>query len=733
MAAPRVRHGFVARAVAACAAVGSIAGVSAIPSAAAPAADTTRVYQYPAAARSDQVDTYFGVNVADPYRYLEDPADPATKAWVSAESSLARDYLNTLPSHRERSAQIDALWQVTTYGPPLLRGSRQFWLESDGLRAQPVIYWANSSGGPRHVAIDPNLLSSDGGISLGEREPNPAGTLLAYSTSKGGSDWRTLHIRDLATGRDLPDVIEWAKFTDLCWARDGSGFYYSAYPKPANPLEQANVDHKLFFHRVGSSQSADRVVAADAVNPSVTFSCEQVRTSRRAWVDFSSDTSTNGLSWGLQGSSAPLTPLVADGRFSYTVLHDDATSVWVLTNDGAPNYRVVRIDLAHPDPASWVTVVPENSDALDDAIVVGDRIVANYLHDAKSQLVSVPLSGGSPRRVTLPGIGAVSGLRAGEGSTMYYMLSSFTAPRTIYGLDTKTGKSAVWRSSRVSYDPAQFVTEQVFVTSKDGTRVPAFLVHRRDVKPNGKVPTWLYGYGGFAIPVAPFYSPRVIAWLQSGGMYVMANLRGGGEYGSAWHEAGTKLSKQNVFDDFIATAQWLIDHRWTSTAHLGIEGRSNGGLLVGAALTQRPDLFGAAIPAVGVLDMLRYQNFTIGAAWASDYGRSDDSLEMFRYLLGYSPLHNVRPGVAYPATMIMTAARDDRVVPAHSYKFGATMQADTAGPQPVIVRIQQNAGHGAGASTEQAKLEAVDMLSFFDAHIGNAPVVPTPTFIRAPK
>ena len=708
---------------------GLVTGLLAPAAAVAVPANPT-VYTYPAAPRSDQVDTYFGVSVPDPYRYLENPSDPATKAWVSAESSLARDYLSTLPSHRERSAQIDALWQVTTYGPPLLRGSRQFWLEADGRRAQPVIYWANSSGGPRHVAIDPNLLSSDGTISLGEREPSPDGTLLAYSTSEGGSDWRTLHVRDLATGRDRPDVVEWAKFTDLCWARDGSGFYYSAYPKPANPLEQANVDHRLFFHRLGSPQSADRVVAADAGDPSRKFYCEQVRTSRRVWVSSSSDTSTNGLSWGLQGSSAPLTPLVADGRYIYAVLRDDATSVWVLTNDGAPNYRVVRIDLAHPDPAAWVTVVPETADALTEAEVVGGRIVANYLHDAKSQLVSVPLAGGSPRRITLPDIGAVSGLRPGEGSTMYYALGTFTAPRTIYGLDTKTGKSAVWRSSRVSYDPAQFVTEQVFVTSKDGTRVPAFLVHRRDVKPNGRVPTWLYGYGGFAIPLAPFYSPRVIAWLQSGGMYVEANLRGGGEYGSAWHEAGTKLSKQNVFDDFIATAQWLIDHHWTSTAHLGIEGRSNGGLLVGAAITQRPDLFGAAIPAVGVFDMLRYQNFTIGAAWASDYGRSDDSLEMFQYLLGYSPLHNVRPGVAYPATMIMTAARDDRVVPAHSYKFGATMQADTAGPQPVIVRIQQNAGHGAGASTEQEKLEAVDMLSFFDAHIGNAPVVPTPVFRR---
>jgi prolyl oligopeptidase len=698
-----------------------------------PAASATppTAYRYPAAPKTAYVDTYFGTNVADPYHYLENPTDPRTQRWVAAEASLARRYLDSMPSLASRTKQVKGLWNYTRFTSPEQRGNRLFWTESDGLRAQPVIYWSEGASGVRRVAIDPNELSSDGTVSIGFTNVSPDGKFIAYGTSDGGSDWRTIHVHNVDTGQDLPDIIAWAKFTEASWSPDSLGFTYSRYPEPANPLEQTNSNMRAYFHQLGTTQADDRLVYADPAHPEVRMFASIPSGDERRWFSLGSDTNESLLSYqSLAAVDSPITTLIDTAGSRSIPLHDDGNYAWILTNIGAPNYRVVRIDLRAPARENWVDIVPEQPDVIDSVDVSEGSLVVSSLHDVTSRVRIIGLDGVAGPTVVLPGLGGASNFSGSEDSTtVYYRFDSFTSPSPVMALDTRTGRSTVWKVAEIGSDPSRFVTKQVFVTSRDGTKVPAFIVHRKGMRLSGLNPTLLYGYGGFNISLTAGYSPYRMAWLERGGVFVQANLRGGGEYGEAWHEAGTKLQKQNVFDDFIAVSEYLVDKGWTSPSRLAIEGGSNGGLLVGAAITQRPELFGAAIPQVGVLDMLRYHQFTIGAAWAGDFGRSDDSPKMFKYLLGYSPLHNIRPGVHYPATLVMTGERDDRVVPAHSFKFGATLQADNASDNPIIVRVETRAGHGAGTSTEQAIVQTADKLSFLDANLGTAPVVPDPVFL----
>ncbi len=675
---------------------------------------------YPVAERIDHVDTYFGTPVADPYRWLEDPADPRTKAWVEAQSKLAQDTLQALPTRADRAAQMTGLVSQPSVQAPATAGRFLFWAASDGVQAQAVLFVSPAGRRDGRILLDPNTLSADGTVSLAAWSPSPTGRHVAWAASDGGSDWRTWRIRDVRSGRDLPERIEWSKFTDVAWTNDGRGFFYSRYPQPANPLESSNENMAVYYHRLGTSVASDVKVFDAPEHPSLFVAPHASPGHARVWLSIFPADETNTLAAVSLTAAGPrvwhlptVTPAI------YRVVAQDRFHVWIHTTADAPNGRVVRVDLRHPEPTNWKEVVAERTKDIDDVTQVGSRLVVEYLHDATSRLEVFTHAGRPIGPVELPGLGSVTTVTARDASHRAFVsYTDFTQPTRVLSLDALSLRTRPWYTPTLSFDPADFVTERVFATSRDGTRVPAFVSRRRSVTPTGDTPTWLYGYGGFDVSLTPSYSPDAIAWMQGGGVYVVATLRGGGEYGEAWHEAGTKLHKQNVFDDFIAVAEWLVANGWTTPQRLAANGRSNGGLLAGAMLTQRPDLFGAVVPEVGVLDMLRYQEFTIGYAWATDYGRSDDSEEMFRYLLGYSPLQNVRSGSRYPATLVMTAERDDRVVPAHSYKFAAALQhAQPDGP-PQLIRIERRAGHGSGASIQQRIDMSADRLAFLDAHVG---------------
>lgn len=675
---------------------------------------------YPAAERTVHVDTYFGTPVTDPYRWLEDPADSRTQAWVEAQAKLATDTLQALPTRADRAAQISGLLAQPSLHAPVAAGRFLFWTANDGAQAQAVLFvsWHGRRAG--RVLLDPNTLSADGTISLAEWSPSPTGRHVAWAASDGGSDWRTWRIRDVRSGRDLPERIEWSKFAQVAWSNDGRGFFYSRYPEPRNPLESSNENMAIYYHRLGTSAARDTKVFDAPDQPSLYVAPLALRGHARVWLDLSLTNESNTLaSVAFTAAGSRVRHLLTVKPAIYRVIAQSRFHVWIHTTADAPNGRVVRVDLRHPEPANWKEIIAERTEDLAGVTRVGSRFVVEYLHDATSRLEVFTRAGRPIGRVVLPGLGSVTSVTARNASrSAFVSYTDFTQPPEVLSLDALTLRTRPWYTPTVPFNPADFVTEQVWATSRDGTRIPAFVSRLRTVMPTGDNPTWLYGYGGFDISLTPSYSPDAIAWMQGGGVYVVATLRGGGEYGKTWYEAGTKLQKQNVFDDFIAVAEWLVANGWTTPERLAANGRSNGGLLAGAMLTQRPDLFGAVVPEVGVLDMLRYQEFTIGYAWASDYGRSDDSEEMFRYLLGYSPLHSVRSGSGYPATLVMTAERDDRVVPAHSYKFAATLQhAQPQGP-PLLIRIERRAGHGSGASLQQRIEMSADRLAFFDEHIG---------------
>ncbi|WP_239491261.1 prolyl oligopeptidase family protein [Luteitalea sp. TBR-22] len=696
------------------------AGSSALAQTTAPPPAPT---SYPQTKKVDQVDDYFGTKVADPYRWLEDDNAADTKAWVEAQNAVTFGYLSKIAGRDAIKQRLTTLWNYERYGLPRKRGAHYVFTRNDGLQNQAVYYRAASLDATPEVLLDPNTLSGDGTVAVGGTTFSDDGRYMAYSLSESGSDWIRWKVREVATGKDLPDEIRWSKFSGAAWLHDGSGFFYSRYdaPKEGAALTGVNKDQKVYFHKLGTSQDADPLVYARPDKPDWGLGADVTDDGKYLLIYQTEGTDPKNRIFvkDLTKADAKVEPFLDQYDASYNIVGNDGATFYVLTNQGAPRKRLVAITLGQAAPSAWKTLIPEGpkQDVLDDVTMAADRFVATWQIDAQNKLRIYGRDGAVQSEVALPTIGAVSFSGRREQAEGYYAFSSFAYPTAIFRLDVATGRSTIFKQPKVAFDPAQYETTQVFYPSKDGTRIPMFITHRKGLARSGANPTYLYGYGGFDISLTPSFSPANLAWMEMGGVYAVANLRGGGEYGKAWHDAGRLKNKQNVFDDFIAAAEYLIGEKYTSTPKLAIGGGSNGGLLVGAAMTQRPDLFGAALPAVGVMDMLRFHRFTIGWAWKSDYG-SSETKEGFDVLYKYSPLHNLKPGTAYPATMVTTADHDDRVVPAHSFKFAAALQAAHKGPQPVLIRIETKAGHGAGKPTSKQIEEAADKWAFLKANLG---------------
>jgi prolyl oligopeptidase len=687
---------------------------------AAPAAAQKIVY--PPSPKGEVVDEYHGTKVQDPYRWLEDGAAKETRAWIEAQNRLTFGYLEKLPARARFRERLTTLWNHEHYGePPRQAGGRVFFRKNDGLQNQAPLYVVDGEGKAPRLLLDPNTLSSDGTVALGVYAVSFDGKKLAYSTSSGGSDWREWRVRDVVTGKDLPDVIRWSKFGRPAWTRDGKGFFYGAFdpPKAGEELTGVNYFQKLYYHRLGTPQARDRLVHERKDQKEWQFRPDVTDDGR--WlvirVGRGSDPENQLFVKDLSRRDSRVVEVVKGFDDAADLVGSAGTRLFVLTDRDAPLRRVVSIDLSDPTHA-WTEVVPEGEHAIVGAVVLNDSLVIHTLRDATSALTVYGLDGARRGELALPGIGTIRGFfgRRTDRET-YYLFQSFTAPEALYHVDLVSGESRVFRQPRLAFDPKAFETRQVFYRSKDGTRVPMFLVHREGLPRDGNNPVLLSGYGGFGVSLTPGYSVMPLVWMEAGGVYAVPNLRGGGEYGKAWHDAGSRLAKQNTFDDFIAAAEHLVAEKITRPARIAIIGGSNGGLLVGAVLNQRPDLFGAAVPQVGVMDMLRYHKFTVGWGWAGNYGSSDDPTD-FANLLKYSPLHNVKRGTTYPPVLITTADHDDRVVPAHSFKYAAAMQAAQAGAAPVLIRIDTRAGHGAGKPTDKKIALAADTLAFIAHALG---------------
>jgi prolyl oligopeptidase len=673
-------------------------------------------FTYPSAKKVEQVDDYHGTKVADPYRWLEDTDSADTHAWVEAENKVTFGYLEQIPYRKAIHERLMKLWNFERYGVPEKQGGRYFYQHNSGLQNQSVLLVADALGAEPRLLLDPNTLSTDGTVALSGQAVSDDGKLLAYGTAASGSDWTEWHVRDVDTGKDLSDVLKWVKFSGASWSKDGKGFFYSRYdePKAGAPLRDANYFQKLYYHRLGRAQAEDQLIYERPDNKELGFAGAVSDDGHYLIIQVWQGTSPKNRLYykDLTKADAPVVKLLDDFDAEYTFLDNDGEVFWLKTDLDAPRGKIIAIDTRHPERANWKTVVPQGADKLDSASVVNDSFILNYLKDARTEVRVHGLDGKLLRTIDLPGIGTSAGFGGKRtDKETFYAFTSFTSPTTIYRYDPVAGKSSVFREPKVDFDPSRYETKQVFYKSKDGTRVPMFLTYKKGIKLDGQNPTLLYAYGGFDVSLTPAFSVGNLVWLEMGGVYAQPNLRGGGEYGEEWHLAGTMQKKQNVFDDFIAAAEWLIANHYTSTPKLAIRGGSNGGLLVGACLTQRPDLYGAALPAVGVMDMLRFHKFTIGWAWTSDYGSSDDP-DMFKAIYAYSPLHNLKAGTKYPPTLITTADHDDRVVPGHSFKFAATMQADQAGTAPVLIRIETKAGHGAGKPISKLIEETGDSWAF---------------------
>jgi len=685
--------------------------------------------QYPSAPRSDVVDDYHGTRVPDPHRVLEDPDAPETRAWIDAENRLTETYLSQIPERAAIRQRLTALWNYPKYGTPFRKGGRYFFFKNDGLQNQSVLYQQATLVAEPVALLDPNLLSEDGTVALSTLALSEDGRLAAYGTSASGSDWEEFRVRDVATARDLPDHLRWIKFSGASWTHDGKGFFYSRYPEPTgkgtDTLTGVNRFQKLYYHRLGTGQRDDVLVYERPDQPDWGFSAEVTDDGRYAilHVWLGTDRRNRVYYLDLKVAARPrvkgdVIRLLDDFDASYTFVGNDGSVFYLLTDLDAPRRRVIAIDTGNPERARWRELIPQSNDVLESVQIIHDIFVANYMQNAHSRLRLFALDGRFEKDLGLPTLGSVASISGDrKDDEMFYAFTSFLYPTTILSYAFMTGATSVFKAPAIDFDPSGYETRQVFYTSKDGTRVPMFLTHRRGLKLDGSNPTYLYGYGGFNISLTPNFSVSVLAWLERGGVSAVPNLRGGGEYGEEWHQAGMHEKKQNVFDDFIAAAEYLIAEGYTSPARLGIGGGSNGGLLVGAAMVQRPDLFGAVLPAVGVMDMLRFHKFTIGWAWVTEYG-SADSVQQFPYLYKYSPLHNIKPGTRYPATLVTTADHDDRVVPGHSFKFTATLQAAQTGPNPVLIQIETKAGHGAGKPTRKIIEEQADRWAFLVKNLG---------------
>ncbi len=679
---------------------------------------------YPATKKIDQIDDYHGTKVVDPYRWLEEPDNPETKAWVAAQNQVTFNWLAQVPSRDRIRQRLTKLWNYERYGQPHKKGGRYFYSRNDGLQNQNAVYVVEPLDGQPRLLFDPNTLAADGTIALKNWTVSDDGKLMAYGLAGAGSDWEEWGVLEVDTGRVLPDKLKWVKFSRVSWTHDpmtgaGTGFFYSRYdePPPGQQYTGQNYYHKLYYHRLGQPQEQDKLVYERKDQKEWGFDGEVTEDGRYLIISVWRGTEQKNLVFyqDLTTENSPVVGLIAEFEAEYNFLGNDGPVLWLSTDLDAPLGRVIAIDSARPDKANWKEVIPQSRDTLRGVSVVGDHFVAVYLKDAASAVKVFDLSGTHIRDVVLPGLGSAGGFggRRDDAET-FYSFTSYTVPGSIYRYDVKTGQTSLFREPKVDFDPNRFETKQVFFTSKDGTRVPMMIVSRMGIVQDGQNPTILFAYGGFNNAVTPSFAVSTIAWLEMGGVYAVANLRGGGEYGREWHEAGMLDRKQNVFDDFIAAAQWLIDNKVTSSEKLAIRGGSNGGLLVGAAMTQRPELFAAAVPAVGVMDMLRFHKFTIGWAWVSEYGTADDPAQ-FKTLLAYSPLHNLKTGTRYPATLVTTGDHDDRVVPGHSLKFAAALQAAHQGDAPVLIRIETRAGHGGSTPTTKLIDQAADVFAFLTA------------------
>jgi prolyl oligopeptidase len=684
----------------------------------AAAASSAARLTYPEAPRTDHVDDYHGEKVADPYRWLEDVDSAQTKAWVEAENKLTFGYLEQIPQRAAIKERLTQLWNFERYGVPVKRGGKYFYTRNDGLQNQAALYVADSLDAQPRLLLDPNTLLADGTAALVGWEPSEDGKLLAYGIAEAGSDWEIWRVRDVATGKDRGDELKWVKWAAATFNKDASGIYYSRYeePKAEEVLRGVNYFNKVYYHKLGDPQSKDQLIYEKPDHKEWIFSSIVTEDGRYLVLNNWSGGpyGTNQILYrDLKKPNAPMVELLMGFDSRYDFIGNDGSRFWFMTELGAQRGRVVEIDLANPDRAKWKTIIPEASEAIEDVSVVGDRFIVTYLKDAASQVKSFALDGSSPRDLKVPALSTLAGFHGMRSDPQtFYSHVDFVHPGTIYSYNVRTGESKLFKEPKLAINPDDYETREVFVTSKDGTKVPMFITGKRGLQQDGNNPALMYAYGGFKISITPRFSPEFVAFMEKGGIYAQPSLRGGFEYGEAWHEGGMRENKQNVFDDFIASAQWLIDNKYTQTPKLAVRGASNSGLLMGAMLTQRPELWGAVLCQVGVLDMLRFQQFTIGWAWAAEYGSSDKP-EDFKFLRAYSPLHNVKPGTTFPPTLITTGDHDDRVFPAHSFKFAAAMQNAQAGDAPVLIRIETRTGHGQGRPTTKQIELAADQLAFF--------------------
>lgn len=672
---------------------------------------TTAKVKYPVTKKVNVPTTYFGTQINDPYRWLEDDMSAETAAWVKAENEVTFNYLDQIPFRKALKERMEKLWNYEKISAPFKEGDFTYYYKNDGLQNQSVMYRKDKNG-KEEVFLDPNGFSSDATTSLANVSFSKDGSLVAYSTSAAGSDWNTITILNAVTKQKLETDILDVKFSGMSWYKN-EGFYYSSYDKPKGSQLSAKTDqHKLYFHKLGTAQKDDKVIFG--LNEKRRYVGGGVTDDNR-YLIISASTSTNGNEMyikDLQDPNSKIITVVNNFESNNSIIDNVGSKLYIATDMGAPNKKIVTVDASNPTPENWKPFIKETKNVLSTS-TGGGYIFANYMKDAVSFVQQYDYDGKLVREIKLPSVGTAGGFGGKkEETTLYYSFTNYITPGSIYSFDAKTGVSKEYQKPKVDFASADFESKQVFYTSKDGTKIPMIITYKKGTELNGKNPTVLYGYGGFNISLTPSFSIANAVWLEQGGIYAVANLRGGGEYGKEWHDAGTKLTKQNVFDDFIAAGEYLIAQKYTSSDFLAIRGGSNGGLLVGAVMTQRPDLMKVALPAVGVLDMLRYHTFTAGAGWAYDYGTAEDSKEMFNYLLKYSPVHNVKAGVQYPATLVTTGDHDDRVVPAHSFKFAAELQAKQTGPNPVLIRIETNAGHGAGKPVSKTIEEAADIQAF---------------------
>ncbi|MBA2685737.1 MAG: S9 family peptidase [Gemmatimonadaceae bacterium] len=682
---------------------------------------------YPIARKSDQSDDYFGKSVADPYRWLEDTDSPETKQWIEAENALTFQYLNAIPERASIKDQLTRVWNYPKYAVPIKRGKQYFITENSGLQNQSVIYVQRGLKGERKLVLDPNTLSTDGTVALGPWDVTENGKYLAYAVAAAGSDWEEIRVRDLEKGSDLSDTLKWVKFSGIAWTKDHKGFFYSRFdePKGGNAMLAKNTGQKLYYHRVGEPQAKDQLILARPDHPQWGINATVSDDGEYLIIYISDGTNPNNriffidmLNPGKPKIDNPLVTLIDDEESQNRVIDNAGDVFFLQTSQDAPLGRVVAVDINKPARKYWRALIPEGSDKMQDVELIGGHFVVNVLKDAHSVLQLYALRGNLVATIKLPGIGTIAAMSGKPNEwEMFYSYVSYLQPASIYRYDIEKRVQTPFLVSKVPVDSTSYETRQLFAKGKDGAKIPIFVTGKKGMTLDGSHPTILYAYGGFDINVTPAFSPAMLQWISMGGVYAVAVIRGGGEYGRSWHESGMLAKKQNVFDDFIASAEYLIAEKYTSSKKLAIRGGSNGGLLVGAVETQRPDLAAVALPAVGVMDMLRYQKFTIGGAWAPEYGTSDDSTQ-FKTLFAYSPLHNIKPGTSYPATLVETADHDDRVVPGHSFKYAATLQAAQSGPSPVLIRIDTKAGHGGGKPTSKQIDAATDELAFVAKNLG---------------